>query len=255
MINDIIDNALNEIQDGYVVDSSTGVCQCLVCGLQLEQGEIFEIDGRFFEAQKAIRIHIEKEHGGMFQNLLESDKKYTGLTENQKELLALFKQGLSDSEIAGKTGVAASTVRHQRFVFREKARQAKAYLALYNLSGIETQKGKTGDEPAAIHKGARMVDDRYNTTLSEEEKVYESCFVSLKPLVLKVFPAKEKKKIVVLKKIAAEFESGRTYSEKEINSALKAVYSDYVTIRRYLIEYGFMTRKNDCSEYVRTNIL
>ncbi|WP_081793756.1 DUF2087 domain-containing protein [Paenibacillus darwinianus] len=39
--------------------------------------------------------------------------------------------------------------------------------------------------------------------------------------------------------IAASFKLRRRYTEKEVNELLKRVYAkDYVTLRRYLIEYG-----------------
>ncbi|WP_236719720.1 DUF2087 domain-containing protein [Neobacillus mesonae] len=30
---------------------------------------------------------------------------------------------------------------------------------------------------------------------------------------------------------------------------LKSIYADFATIRRYLIEYGFMDRSKDCMKY------
>ena len=39
------------------------------------------------------------------------------------------------------------------------------------------------------------------------------------------------------------------YNIPASNSVLKLIYEDYATIRRYLIEYGFMERTNDCKEY------
>ena len=45
------------------------------------------------------------------------------------------------------------------------------------------------------------------------------------------------------------FSVGKKYSEKEINRVLKRIYEDYVTIRRALIQYGFLDRSKDCSEY------
>lgn len=47
------------------------------------------------------------------------------------------------------------------------------------------------------------------------------------------------------------FESGRTYSEREVNELLKAwtVYGDHVTPRRELVEMGLLARKPDCSAY------
>ena len=60
---------------------------------------------------------------------------------------------------------------------------------------------------------------------------------------------REKRKIVVLRKIAALFQPGEKYSEIQINTMLKEVFADFATIRRYLIEYGFMERTKDCKEY------
>ena len=40
-----------------------------------------------------------------------------------------------------------------------------------------------------------------------------------------------------------------TYSEKEVNKILSRVYEDYVLLRRYLIEYGFLDRTRDGAVY------
>jgi hypothetical protein len=53
----------------------------------------------------------------------------------------------------------------------------------------------------------------------------------------------------VLREVARRFETERFYNEKEVNELLKTVYDDFVTLRRYLIEYGFMDRKPDGSQY------
>lgn len=252
MIDKLLQISLEEIKNGYSYNEMSKTFICLTCGKQFETGEMFSFDSRFYDASKAIQLHIKKEHGNMLDILASFDKKYTGITENQKELLSMIYDGLSDNEIARKTGVAPATVRHQRYVFREKAKQAKLYLAIFEVAenaSFERKGRSSEDELVNIHLGARMVDDRYFITKAEEEKILASVFVSLQPLKLKIFSPKEKKKIVILRKIAAQFEKGKRYSEKEINSILKEIYEDYATIRRYLIEYGFMERKNDCKEY------
>ena len=94
-----------------------------------------------------------------------------------------------------------------------------------------------------------MVDDRYLITAEEREKIIKGAFQSLEPLVLRTIPPREKKKVVVLGRIAGELEPGRRYTEKELNAFLKAIHPDYATLRRYLIEYGFMDRERDCSAY------
>jgi hypothetical protein len=244
----ILESNLEEIKKGYSIDSDNGIYDCLICGEKFETGEIYPINGRFFEAHKAIDFHIKDHHGNRLESLLEFDKKYTGITDNQKNLLKDFYKGLSDKEIAKNNGVAEATIRHQRFVFREKARQAKAYLAIFELIE-ETLKKETNENYAPIHNSATMVDERYEVTTLEQQEIVETYFDSVEPLKLKLFPSKQKRKIVVLRKITSLFEKDKRYTEKELNDILKSVYEDFVTIRRYLIEYGFMQRSLDCKEY------
>lgn len=49
----------------------------------------------------------------------------------------------------------------------------------------------------------------------------------------------------------ARFDSGRQYTEREVNDILKAwtTYGDHVTPRRELVEMGLLARKSDCSAY------
>jgi hypothetical protein len=54
---------------------------------------------------------------------------------------------------------------------------------------------------------------------------------------------------VILQTIAAVFERNKTYSEREINAILAEIYDDYVTLRRYLIDYGFLGRTAGGREY------
>lgn len=235
------------IKNGYYYNPATRAYCCLLCNKSFEEGEIFKIGERYYDASRTISLHMEQEHGGMFKHLLENDSKYNTLTEKQKELLGLLHSGLSDQAIAQKLSISASTVRHQKFSFREKAKQAKLYLSLYELALEGTPPDK--DTLIPIHEGANMIDDRYVITQEEREKILSAMFLSLTPLKLKLFSSKEKKKIVSLQKIIEQFEKGKVYSEKEVNQILKDIYDDFPTIRRYLIEYGFMERSKDCHDY------
>jgi hypothetical protein len=243
-----IDNlSIEEIKEGYRFDLDTNSYICNTCKRIFEVGEIYSFDGRFFEASRAIKIHINMEHQNNFENLLHTESKYNTLTKNQKELLLFMYSDASDKEIASKLGISPATVRHQRFMFREKAKQAKMYLAIYEQA-IE-KKSLNNEMIVPIHSNATMVDDRYIITEKEKEQTLKTIFESLFPLKLKTFPRKEKKKIIVLAKIAEQLEREKRYTEKELNQILKEIYDDYVVIRRYLIEYGFMERTNDCKEY------
>ena len=86
-------------------------------------------------------------------------------------------------------------------------------------------------------------------TPEEEAKILANLFESEEPLRLKLFSPKEKKKIVILRRIAREFIPGRDYSEREVNELLKAIYPDFATLRRALIDYRFLTRTSDGRVY------
>ena len=235
------------LKDGFVCEQGSGTYRCNFCDASFEQGVIYPAGAQLMDAHKAVRSHVAAEHGPVFSMLLRGDKRSTGLTDTQKQMLASFYTGLSDREIAQASGAAASTVRHQRFSFREKVKQAKLILALSEL--LEEKPGERGDTFAQIHEGATMVDERYSVTGVQAEKIIQSFFLSTNPPRLKSFSSKEKNKLVILRVIAREFNTQRRYTEKEVNEILKPIHHDYVTLRRYLIGYGFMDRATDGSAY------
>lgn len=253
MINDILALTSEDVINGFHLSPEHDRYICNICLREFVIGEIFKIGNKYFDAVKTAEQHICEEHGSVLEVLTSADKRYTGITENQKELLLMIADGLSDNEIAKKTSTAAATVRHQRFMFKEKAKQAKLYLSIYELA-IQGKKnsrtGRDGEEDLIdIHKGAKMVDDRYLVTKAEEDEIISNMFLSLAPLKLKNLSPKEKKKIVILRKISEQFSKDSTYSEKEVNKILSDIYEDFATVRRYLVEYGFMERTIDCGKY------
>ncbi len=58
-------------------------------------------------------------------------------------------------------------------------------------------------------------------------------------------PVQRKKKEIILKKLLEQFEAGKDYTEREVNEILTAYHEDYCALRRSMIEFGLMTRKNE----------
>jgi len=151
--------------------------------------------------------------------------------------------------------VAADLVTEERKVAKgiymvQPRRVQGIQLFLTGISRLtsETTPGAWGSS-TEIHQGARMVDERYMATADEVKKTISTYFASENPLKLKSFPARQKKKIIVLGVIAKQFIEKRQYSAKEVDEMLSGIFEDYATIRRYLIEYGFMERIKDGSAY------
>lgn len=234
--------SMEELKQGFIETNHT--YRCLLCGETIEKGLIYQKDSVLYEAERYMRVHIESVHESVFKHLSQLDKKLTGLTEHQSKLLELFFEGKTDREVQEVMGIgSASTIRHHRFVLKEKERQAKTFLAM-----MELLKEKDHYAPSFIPvpPTAKMVDERYDLTESEYDEAIQKYF---KDGRLVKFPLKEKQRLIVIREILKAIEDDKTYDEKEMNALLSAYYEDYVLIRRYLIEYGFLDRKADGSEY------
>jgi hypothetical protein len=63
-------------------------------------------------------------------------------------------------------------------------------------------------------------------------------------------PTQRAKRLVVLDRVAQEFEPGRRYSERMVNVMLGRWHPDTAALRRYLVDEGFLDRA--AGEYWRT---
>jgi hypothetical protein len=68
---------------------------------------------------------------------------------------------------------------------------------------------------------------------------------------LKMIPTKSKKIIAILEYVTFSFEKNRDYNEKQVNEILEKFHPDTSTLRRYMIDYGYLGRENDGSRYWR----
>lgn len=240
---------LSDLKKGYLYEPPSGEFVCLICGARFTKGRIYALDSLLYEAEKAAQVHLETAHSSMFQYLIDMDRKYTGLTEHQKALIALFYQGMNDKEIAARMdGVSLSTVRNHRFALREKMKQAKIFLAIMELLETKMQ-SEPNNNFIEIPRSARMVDERFAITAAENEVIIKRYFPKGPNGPISEFPVKEKRKVIIIKQLAKRFEPDRRYTEKEVNAILEKAFHDYVTLRRYLIEYGFLDRMPDGSSY------
>ena len=71
---------------------------------------------------------------------------------------------------------------------------------------------------------------------------------------IKAFPAQEKKFLVILRHILEEFETGVKYTEKRMNQILARYSADTATLRRALVDHGFMVREGGGGSYWRVEM-
>lgn len=230
---------------GYLKED--GFYNCLLCDYKTEVGMIYPVGDLYADAEKKMRGHIEEEHGSVFDHLISFDKKINGFSDHQSKLMKLFYAGLTDYEVQTELNIgSASTIRNHRHMLKEKEKQAKMMVTIMSLLN-EQMSSKLAVKP---HKTATMIDKRYDTTLEETMDVLDKYFPDGLDGPLKTFRMKEKYKLVVLREIVKRFEHHKMYTSTEVDVILKAVYlEDYVQVRRYLIEYGFMDRTRDGRTY------
>jgi hypothetical protein len=82
---------------------------------------------------------------------------------------------------------------------------------------------------------------------ADEEKILttfvkDGCLVRM--------PARQNKRLVILRWLVQRFEPGVSYPEREVNEILQQVDPDYAMLRRYLVDAGLMQR--DQGIYWRT---
>ena len=227
--------SIEEIKQGY--KEQDGEYICLLCGERFNTGEIYTFDGKFYEASKAVKLHIQEKHQSVKHFLLNVQASNMGLSDLQLQLLNFFAKGLTDKEIADYLGVSGSTIRNHRFKLREREKQNRLFLAL--MASLE-DKTKENSNYFASKKELRQNENIIGN--KERKKIID--YYMTQEGELKSYPSYEKSKQIILEKIAEGFQTGRKYSEEEINYQLANVYKDYRLIKEELMNYNYLGRSN-----------
>ncbi|TPG14743.1 DUF2087 domain-containing protein [Pedococcus bigeumensis] len=61
---------------------------------------------------------------------------------------------------------------------------------------------------------------------------------------LSAIPTRIRKRLVVLNEMAQQFDIGQTYDETAVNNTLRPWHDDVAALRRYLVEEGFLERRD-----------
>ncbi|WP_374713573.1 DUF2087 domain-containing protein [Symbiobacterium terraclitae] len=265
--------SLDELKQGYRESADSFTCIC--CGQRVEKGVVYPVDDRLYEAQRYIRHHIAAAHGSVFAHLVGLDKSAHGLSDLQRRLLTLLYDGRSDDEIKKALGAGSlSTIRNHRFILREKERQARLFLAIMELlnerlTGDETTGGRTRSRAGRAASGeaqgaggragsgegagdGRAVRGRPRGAASDQAILARYFPHGLEgPLQHFGGSTPMKHKRIIAAAVAGRFAPGRRYSEREVNEILEPIAEDYVLLRRLLVDFGYLSRLPDGSQYWR----
>lgn len=222
-----------DMENGY--SNQNGRFQCLYCSQGYDDSFVYSYDGNFAKAEYMIQKHLSSQHDGAIGALLQLDKSESGLSDVQKMFLSFISQGLSDDEIAQEMSISKSAVRNHRFKLKEKKRQASTLIALLNLLDNSAKETEVNEGP------------RLSLKNNKDEQVLET-FLDAQGHAAKI-PSKEKKRLILFRKLMERFLPEKQYSETEVNQIISTMFDDYVTVRRYLIGYGMLGRTVDGKNY------
>jgi predicted transcriptional regulator len=88
--------------------------------------------------------------------------------------------------------------------------------------------------------------------LSEEHQVFIQNYTRSDGS-LKMIPTQLKKINAIMEYISRVFEFDAFYSEKEVNTILNHYHPDSTTLRRHLVDYGYLGRERNGSRYWRVD--
>ena len=92
--------------------------------------------------------------------------------------------------------------------------------------------------------------DKSFTNLPDDEMKLVSSYIQVDGS-LKMIPSQAKKIKIILEYVIDAFKFDAYYSEKEVNEILKKFNPDMAILRRYLVDYRFLDREKDGSQYWR----
>ncbi|MCI0397257.1 MAG: metalloregulator ArsR/SmtB family transcription factor [Chloroflexi bacterium] len=161
----------------------------------------------------------------------ESRLKILGLLANQER---------SVGELADLLGVREPTVSHHLAMMKELGlvefrAERNTHIYWLDTSALE----KMSKDIFSKSGLAELVQEQ--AEVDQEDKVLQTFLDGRR---IKEIPARYQKRRIVLQWLVEQFESGRRYTEPEINALLKQYHPDHASLRRYLIDMGLMQRES-----------
>jgi hypothetical protein len=148
---------------------------------------------------------------------------------------ALAKGPRTAQDLAGALGLTAAA-----------ARRHAAKLAAVGVVAIDADRRTYHLRPETLRQAALRVGPSRDPGMAlgavyeDEEAVLRHFFVAGK---LREIPAKHVKRLIVLTRLALEFEPGVRYREAEVNAQLERYHPDYASLRRALVDEGLLSRQ------------
>jgi len=142
----------------------------------------------------------------------------------------LAERDATGSELSERLGLTAPTVSHH---------MAKLVGAGLVQVTPEAQRRRYRLDLTALRPPLAAPESELTRPLDESAKILRDFFDGER---LTQIPAVRKKRVVVLRHLLERFEPERDYPEREVNDLLRPAHEDVATLRRELVDYGYLVR-------------
>ena len=135
----------------------------------------------------------------------------------------------------------------------DRVRRHLTKLTKVGLVRVDRDRRTYRYQPETLRQAAQSITPARDAGLAlgavdeEEEQVLRRYFRGGR---LREIPAKHSKRLIILSRLALEFDVGVRYAEKQVNQTLERFHQDYAALRRYLVDEGFLSR--DRGQYWRS---
>jgi hypothetical protein len=160
-------------------------------------------------------------------------------TTRLRLLAMLAERSRTGKELAELLDVGPPTISHhvaklERAGLVRSRREGQSHIYTFDPAAMRRLAGSPSSPETALEPGAAVDKEE-----AERQKVIRGFFAGDR---LKQIPAQRKKRVVVLQHLVQRFDPNRDYPEREVNDILRIAHEDFATLRRELVDYGFMTR-------------
>jgi len=167
---------------------------------------------------------------------------------NRLKIIGLLAQRpYSGEELAALLGLKASTISHHLSKLAQVglvSAHAEGYYSVYQFEEAALQEMSLLFSRGDLASVAAGVDaDGYDRKVIGDFTRPDGS--------LKEIPAQRKKLEAILRYVVRDFEPGKRYSEKQVNTTLSRYHEDTASLRRELVGYKLMEREGGGGEYWR----
>ncbi len=143
-------------------------------------------------------------------------------------------------ELAQRLGLSPSTTSFHLRKLEEAGLVTKSQEQYYTVYALRPEQlGASLGELVHLAPSEAQAHKEQRRLKQYREQVVRTFFHNGK---LTQLPKQWKKRVIVAEEFLKDFLVGRDYSEKEVSDLIAARFSDYCTIRRILVDEGYMTR-------------